>query len=136
VTVDVIYGDGASRKRHYAISVNPKPPPAELTRAAAAEQRVRIGFLSNLDPDCTSIPFANVRIVEEPRHGEAILRQDTGFTNFAKDNPRFECNQQRTDGTAILYRGEAGYAGRDSVTVEIVYADGRETSVRYSIDVK
>src|SRR5258708_14476509 len=80
VTVDVVYGDGTSRKRHYAIAVNPKPPPVEVSRAAAAEQRVRIGFLNNLDPDCTSTPFASVRIVEAPSHGEAILKPDTGFT--------------------------------------------------------
>ena len=64
------------------------------------------------------------------------LKDDTGFTNFAKDNPRFECNKQRSDGTAVLYRGEEGYTGKDSVTVQIVYVDGRETTAHYSIDVK
>jgi hypothetical protein len=136
LTVDVIYGDGVARKRHYAISVNPKPAPTEVARSAAAEQRLRIGFLTNLEPDCTSTPFANVRIIEAPKHGEATLKPDTGFTGFAKENPRFECNQQRSDGTAVLYQSETGYIGKDAVTVEIVYADGRESSVRYSIDVK
>jgi hypothetical protein len=136
LTVDVIYGDGASRKRHYAIAVNPKPAPLELTRAAAAGQQLRVGFLTNINPDCSSTPFASVRIGKEPKHGEATLKDDTGFTNFAKDNPRFECNKQRSDGTAVLYRGEEGYTGKDSVTVEIVYVDGRETSAHYSIDVK
>jgi hypothetical protein len=134
--IDIIYGDGASRKRHYAISVNPKPAPFEITRAAASGQQVRVGFLSNINPDCSSTPFAKVRIVEEPKHGVAILKDDTGFTNFAKDNPRFECNKQRSDGTALLYRAEEGYTGKDAVTVEIVYVDGRETSSHYSIDVK
>jgi hypothetical protein len=136
VTVDVIYGDGNSRKRHYAITVDQRPAPTEVTRAAAAEQRVRIGFLTNLDPDCTTSPFASVRIVEEPKHGEATLKEDTGFTNYAKDNVRFECNQQRSDGTAVLYRGEAGYTGKDSLMLELVYPDGRESRLRYSIDVK
>jgi Domain of Unknown Function with PDB structure (DUF3857)/Transglutaminase-like superfamily len=136
VTVEVIFADGGARKRHYAITVNPVPPPAELTRVAATEQRVRIGFLTNLDPDCSSTPFASVRIVEEPKHGEASLKEDTGFTNFPKDNPRFECNGQRSDGTAVLYRSEAGYTGKDSLTVHLVYADGRESRLRYVIDVK
>ena len=134
--MDVIYGDGNARKRHYAITVGPKPAPVEIARSAASEQRARIGFLSNLDPDCTSTPFANVRIVEPPKHGEATLKQDTGFTGYAKDNPRFECNQQRTDGTAVLYQSEAGYTGKDSLTVEIVYEDGRESNLRYAIEVK
>ena len=136
VTVDVIYGDGNARKRHYAITVGPKPAPVEIARSAASEQRVRIGFLANVDPDCTSTPFANVRIVAPPQHGEATLSQDTGFTGYAKDNPRFECNQQRIDGTAVLYQSEAGYTGKDYLTVEIVYEDGRESNLRYAIEVK
>jgi hypothetical protein len=136
VTVEVLFGDGGARKRHYAITVNPAPPPAELTRVAATEQRVRIGFLTNIEPDCSSTPFASVRMVEEPKHGEASLKEDTGFTNFPKDNPRFECNGQRSDGTAVLYRSEAGYTGKDALTVHLVYADGRESNLRYVIDVK
>jgi hypothetical protein len=136
VTVDVIYGDGVSRKRHYAIAVNPRPAPLELNRVAAVEQQVRIGFLTNLDPDCTSNAFASVRVVEQPKHGDATLKQDTGFTSFPKDNPRFECNQKRSEGTALFYRSETGYTGKDSVTLELVYPDGRESGVRYSIDVK
>jgi len=136
ITVDIIYPEGYSRKRHYAISVNPKPAPTEVTRVAAAEQQVRVGFLTNLDPDCTSNAFASVRILDQPKHGEATLRQDTGFTNYPKENLRFECNKQRSDGTAVLYRSEAGFIGRDSVLIEIIYVDGRESSFRYWIDVK
>jgi hypothetical protein len=136
LTVDIIYGDGVSRKRHYAITVGSKPAPLELARAAVAGQQMRIGFLTNVDPDCTSNPFASVRVVEEPKHGETALKEDTGFTNFANDNLRFECNKQRSSGTAVFYRGEEGYTGKDSVTVDIVYDDGRKTSAHYSIEVK
>ena len=136
VTVDVIYGDGSSRKVHYAITVNPKPPPFEVTRVAVAEQRARIGFMVNLDPDCSSTPFRSARVVEEPKHGTGTVEPGTGFTNFAKDNPRFECNKQRSEGSVVWYQAEAGYTGKDSLTVEVVYPDGRESSMRYSIDVK
>jgi transglutaminase-like putative cysteine protease len=136
VTVDVVYGDGSFRKRHYAITMNPKPAPSELTRAAIAGQQIRIGFMYNLEPDCSSNSVASVRIIEQPQHGEAILKEDTGFTSFAKDNPRFECNSKRSDGLAVLYRSQDGFAGQDSVTVEIGYADGRQRSWRYSIEVR
>src|SRR5262249_32589512 len=63
VALEVIYGDGNYAKRQYAITVGPRPPVPEIARAAVAEQRVRVGFLTNLDPDCTAQPFANVRIV-------------------------------------------------------------------------
>ena len=37
---------------------------------------------------------------------------------------------------ALWYRGEAGYTGADFVTVEFSYTDGRQSSLRYRIDVK
>jgi hypothetical protein len=136
LTVDIIYNNGTSSKRHYAVVVSPKPAPSEFSRAAAAGHPVRIGILVNIDPDCSSSPFASVRMVEEPKHGEATLKEDTAFTNFAKENPRFECNKQKSNVTAVFYRGEDGYTGKDAVTVEVVYSDGHESSIRYSIDVK
>jgi hypothetical protein len=136
VTVDVLYGDGTSRKRHYAITVDPRPEPVEVSRAALTGQQVRVGFMVNLDPDCAPVPVASVRILEGPRHGDAILKADTGFANFAKDNPRFECNKQRVNGWAVLYRGEEGYTGKDSVILETILADGRESRTRIAIEVK
>jgi hypothetical protein len=99
VTVDIIYPGGNSSKRQYAIAVNSKPARTEIARAAPAEQLARIGFLTNIDPDCSSTPFASVRIIEEPKYGQATLEEDAGFTNSPKENPRFECNKERTEGT-------------------------------------
>jgi transglutaminase-like putative cysteine protease len=96
VTVDVVYGDGTSRKRHYDITINPAPAPTQVTRAAVAGQEVRIGFYTNLNPDCSFNPFTSARIVEGPQHGEAVLKEDTGFTSYAKENSRFECNSNAT----------------------------------------
>jgi hypothetical protein len=60
----------------------------------------------------------------------------TGFTAFAKENPRPACNTLRTNGAAVLYRSAEGYTGKDGVTVEVTYADGRESSTRFAIEVK
>jgi len=136
LAIDVIYGDGGSRRRHYAITINSKPIPIEMNRVAATEQQARIAFLTDLEPDCSSQPFAGVRIIEPPKHGEATVKPDTGFTNFAKDNARFECNKQRSDGTGVFYRSASGYTGADSLLVEITYPDGRLANARYSIEVK
>lgn len=78
---------------------------------AVAEQRVRIGFLYNVEPDCSVVPFANDRIVEPPKHGDAAVEAGTGFPNYDKSNSRFECNQHKTDGTAVWYRSDPGYSG-------------------------
>jgi hypothetical protein len=92
--------------------------------------------MTNIAPDWTSNPFTSVRVVEAPKHGEATLKEDTAFTGFAKENPRYECNKQKSSVTAVLYRGADGYTGKDAVTVEVAYPDGGESTIRYSIDVK
>jgi TPR repeat protein len=135
LTVDIINSNGTSQKRHYVIAVE-KPEPFERSRVAAAGQQVQVAFLTSVEPDCSSTAFASVRVVEEPTHGIATLKDDMEFTSFAKDDSHFECNKQKSSGTALLYRGEEGYTGKDSVIVEVVYANGRGISWHYSIDVK
>jgi len=135
LTVDIINSNGTSQKRHYVIAVE-KPELMERSGVAAAGQQVQVAFMTNVEPDCSSTAFASVRVVERPTHGTATLKDDTEFTNFAKDDPHFECNKEKSGGTAILYRGEEGYTGKDFVTVEVVYANGRGIRWHYSIDVK
>jgi hypothetical protein len=135
LVVDIINSNGTSQKRHYVIAVE-KPEPIERSGVAAAGQQVQVTFLTDLQPDCSSPAFASARVVEGPTHGTATLKDDTQFTTLAKDHPRFECNKQKSSGTALLYRGEGGYTGKDSMTVEVVYANGRVISWHLSIDVK
>jgi hypothetical protein len=74
-----------------------------------------------------------VRIVEDPGHGEVTLKEDTGFTGLARDNSRFECNKQKSERTALVHRGEDGFAGRDSATAGMVQAGGRESGTHFAI---
>jgi hypothetical protein len=48
------------------------PQTIELKRAMIAGQRLRLDFLYSLNVDCSSMGFANVRIVEPPQHGKAV----------------------------------------------------------------
>ncbi len=136
VTVDVIYGDGTSRQATICDRGRPAAAGARAQAGGPREQRLRIGFLYNIEPDCSSVPFADVRVVDAPRHGSVAIEPGTGFPNYDKGSSRFECNQQRTDGTALWYRSDTEYTGPDALTVEISYADGRKTSLRYAIEVK
>ncbi len=105
-----------------APSPTPAPAPAaavtgpktlELTRVVAADQRLRLDFLYSINPDCTSVGFATVRVIEQPKHGRITVENGTGFTNFPASNPRVECNKRRSDGVAIFYDPEPGYMGAD-----------------------
>jgi hypothetical protein len=115
----------------------PVPPkPVEISRVVAADQDMRLDFLYSINPDCTSIGYATIRIVEQPKHGTITIENSTGFTNFPADNLRAECNKRRSDGVAIIYRPEPGYTGPDSVDFDAIFASGTLSKRHYTIEVR
>jgi hypothetical protein len=109
---------------------------AQLTRVAAAGKRLQIGFLVALNPDCSSIGYATVRTIEEPKHGQITAENGTGFSSFAKDNLRFDCNKSRSDGVLLFYDPEPGFVGDDAVEINVIYASGTARRMRYAISVQ
>jgi hypothetical protein len=108
----------------------------ELTRVVASDQNVRLDFLYSLNPDCSSMGFTTVRILKQPQHGTIAVGNGTGFTNFPKDNQRYECNKLRSNGAVIAYDPESGYVGVDSISIEAIYASGSSQKRSYAIEVK
>jgi transglutaminase-like putative cysteine protease len=108
----------------------------ELTRVTAAEQKIRIAFFSALEPDCSSAGETTVRVAERPQHGKLTIENGQAFTNFPKDNQRFECNTRKSGGTLVFYQPEAGYAGPDSIRLEVIGPRGDLFRRHYSIEVK
>jgi hypothetical protein len=150
LTLEAISPSGGSLKRHYSISIDPGPAagPAsvagpiqsakaiEYARVAVADQALQLAFLFDLNPDCSSIGYATVRVIEEPKHGKLVAEEGTGFSTFPQTNIRFECNKRRTDGVNLSYIPEAGYVGADSMTLGVINADGTYNKRRYKIEVK
>ena len=114
----------------------PAGPKLEFTRTVAADKKLRLDFLYSINPDCTSIGYATVRIIEQPKHGRITVENGTGFTNFAANNLRFECNKQRSEGVAITYEPDPGYLGPDSVNFDAIFAGGTLSKRHYAIDVR
>jgi hypothetical protein len=115
----------------------PVPPkPVEISRVVAADQDRRLDFLYSINPDCTSIGYATVRIVEQPKHGTITIENSTGFTNFPAANLRAECNKRRSDGVVIIYKPEAGYTGPDSTDFDAIFATGNLSKRHYTIEVR
>jgi hypothetical protein len=164
VTLDILYADKSTVRRHYAINVNPareaaatpagtapptrtEPtppnpaspnPPAitEITRVAIADQTLKVAFLYDLNPDCSAIGVPSVRIFEQPKNGKVTIEKGTDFTTFPASNSRFKCNSNRTEGAIISYTPNPGFTGADSVSVDIIYPDGNAAKRRYAIDVR
>lgn len=166
VTLDLTFASGSTSKRHYSIAVSspetmssttqpvqqvslvqpaaaarpaaaPSTPPLlEFTRVAVADQPLRVAFAPHLNPDCSSIGFMTVRIIEPPKHGKISVENGTGFSVYLQSDLRYECNKRRTDGVIISYNPEAGYRGPDSVTMDWITPDGALFKRRFAIDVR
>jgi hypothetical protein len=108
----------------------------EQTRTVAVDHKVQLDFLYSTNPDCTSLGFATVHVTEQPKHGKVTVENGTGFTNFPQNNPRSACNKTRSDGVIVGYEPEAGYAGQDSVNLEVIFASGSLSKRHYAVDVR
>jgi hypothetical protein len=160
MTLDIHFPDAAPFRKRYSITVNPargatpappvSPTPSpsppnsnsgppkilEQSRVVLADQRLRVAFLYDLNPDCSLIGIPTVRILEPPKSGQATVEKDSGFPSFSATNVRSICNGDRVDGAAISYMPNVGYTGTESITVEIIYPDGTDSKRHYSIEVK
>jgi Domain of Unknown Function with PDB structure (DUF3857)/Transglutaminase-like superfamily len=108
----------------------------ERTRVVASDQKLRLDFLYSVNPDCTSMGFATVRIIEQPKHGRITAENGTGFTNFPQNNQRYECNKKRSDGVIVVYEPDSGFTGTDSVNIDAIFPTGTSSKRHYSIEVK
>jgi Domain of Unknown Function with PDB structure (DUF3857)/Transglutaminase-like superfamily len=111
-------------------------PPLELAKAVAVGQKLRVEFLYAIEPDCSSMGVTSVRILEPPQHGKLTVKNGQGFTSFAKENQRYGCNMQKSPGTFVYYEPAPGFAGKDSMTLDIIFPTGQSSKQRYAIDVR
>ena len=112
------------------------PTTVEIKRYVVADHTVRLDFLADINPDCTSVGYSTIYIVQQPQHGRILAENSTGFTNFVATNMRAECNKRRTDGVVVTYEPEPGYTGIDSASAEVVFPSGFLSKRHYMIEVK
>jgi len=77
-----------------------------------------------------------VRILEKPQHGTLTVENGQGFTNYPKENQRYECNTRKSDGTLVFYEPESEFTGKDSITLDIIFPLGQSSKRHYSIEIK
>jgi len=108
----------------------------EHTRYALSGSPLRLQFLYALNPDCTFIDGYQFAIIKEPEHGTAEIVPHTAFPIFAKDNPRFKCNEQQIQGQALIYKPDDNYEGPDSFTFLNLTPSGFAQETTYTFNVR
>ena len=96
----------------------------------------QIDFLASINPDCSSIGFATVRLIEGPAHGVLTTDKGRDYRPFAKPNPRHACNKKRLAGLKVFYQSETGFVGTDRIRILVVAASGSEREATYEIRVR
>jgi hypothetical protein len=77
-------------------------------RTVASGERQKIGFYYHLNPDCTSSGNMTVRIITPPAHGEVTTDRGLDYTNFPKENQRYQCNLNQSPGSNVYYKSKSG----------------------------
>lgn len=111
-------------------TVSPSP------KVTVAGKSLRVDYHYSINPDCSSIGQATIRILEAPKHGKVEIRETTDFPTFKESNSRFHCNTRRVPVTQIIYVPTPGYSGQDNFKADIVYASGSARIYDYKIDIR
>jgi hypothetical protein len=107
----------------------------EYTRRVPAGKQLALEDVAFLNIDCTVAEDAEVMITKEPQHGVATIDSSERFPNFAKDNPRYKCNERKVKSRRLNYKPAVGYVGDDQFEVQEWYANGMVTEYTYHIKV-
>jgi hypothetical protein len=111
-------------------------PTGEITRIIAAGQKLRVDFLADIQPDCSSAGQTTVRILDQPQHGTVTIEEGQGFTVFPENHPSSACNSRKSEGTLVFYQPSQDYLGPDSITLQITFPLGGALTRHYTIRVK
>jgi hypothetical protein len=109
---------------------------AQAEKVAASGQPLILFQASSTNPDCTSTGKVILRMTQAPQHGRVTIRSAGVFPTFAESNIRSACNRRRVPGVQAVYVSERGYLGPDFVELQVLFPQGTERSVKFSISVK
>lgn len=97
-------------------------------------QSVIAGYTYHLNNDCSLGGAIASGIIQEPKSGMVQIKQEPGFSNYAKDDIKFECNRQKSEVTRIYYKAPE-QAGKDHFTVQFFYANGNTRKYEIAVDI-
>ena len=109
---------------------------AQAQRYVPSGGTVKLTFLCNVNPDCSSSGNSTIRITRPPEHGRISQTHTRDFCYFPPSNPRNVCNNRRVQGVVLRYTAQRGYTGYDSVGAEVFYPGGAMRSGTFNIQVR
>ena len=94
-------------------------------------QEIRAGWFGKLNPDCSSGPLPEARLINPAANGTVKLRKAKVLTNSV---PR--CPNAKLPALVVFYRAKPGYSGTDSFTLEVTGESGVPSRHKFNVNVK
>jgi len=110
--------------------------PAPIAKAAISGVPQSINDDYSINADCSSAGLPVIKIIDSPEHGTITLKEEPGYTNFSKDNQRFECNKQKVPMVKVVYTSVPNYVGSDRAKIMVIYPGGNFRYMVFEITVK
>jgi hypothetical protein len=107
-----------------------------VNRIVLSGERVRVGFTYDVDADCGSTGHIKSRLLEQPKNGVVEVVTEMGFTLYAKDDPKYKCNEKQSDTQAYYYKSREDFKGKDRFVIEVFYPRGSYRKRIFNIDVR
>ena len=108
-----------------------------VAKAAVGSTPIRVWANTAIDPDCSvHAPGATLTILEQPKHGAAVVKDEPYFAAFPPVNPRSACNARKVPGHQAFYTAAAGFKGRDRMVLQGSSPDGSVRRIAVDITVR
>jgi hypothetical protein len=111
-------------------------PEVNIQKITVAGQTIQVWKLTYLNPDCSSMGSATVRVLKQPDNGKLEIADAKDFTNYPAENIRHKCNDRPTDAVVVRYKANAGFAGLDDTQLEYISPIGTGGKINVKISVK
>jgi len=115
------------------LAAGPAAAQTTVTRSETAPsgKSVRLVIAPNLKKDCSAGPLPEIKVVTAPKNGSLITK-----AGKIRTPAKYRCPNKEAAVQAIFYQSNAGYAGPDSVAVEIKNSDGdvEKRDIRITVD--
>jgi len=111
-------------------------PALAQTKTVIAGKPFKLYQAYSTNPDCSSSGDVVIRVTSPPSNGSVSIARGGVFPNFPASNVRSACNRRRVPGTIATYTARRGYAGPDSLSIEMIYPSGDQRQASYNLMVR
>lgn len=95
--------------------------PTDIVRFAASNEKTKIDHTLFLNPNCAAAGKIFVKVLKKPQHGDVIVADEEGYSNFSEKNLRAKCNAVLSPITSVYYVSHRDYVGEDSMQLLFLY---------------